>query len=139
MAYGPPPNSPPPFPTPGPDAGSTSGSGIWRGAVAVVLGVVGCVAPLLPIDLTGVREYLAFPFGLVGLVLAAVTATAYRRGRPLAITGAVLCGLALLLGLAMVAGHARNHSEGAAPRVVPVAQHATTSGTPAAANGRRTT
>jgi hypothetical protein len=72
---------------------------------AVVLGLLGCVLPLLPMDLTGVRPFIGLPFGLTGLAAAAVGCTGRRRGKPLAAVGAILCVVALLIGAVMVTGH----------------------------------
>ncbi|WP_133806143.1 hypothetical protein [Kribbella caucasensis] len=74
---------------------------------AVILGLLGCVVPLLPINLDNLRAYTPFPFGLPGLVLAIVGCTGHRRGKPLAAVGAILSVLALILGAIMVIGNAR--------------------------------
>lgn len=80
--------------------------GFGLAVAAVILGLLGCVLPFLPIDMTGVRPYVAWPFGLAGLVLAILGYTGHRRGKPLALAGAILSGLALAVGLVMVAAHA---------------------------------
>ncbi|MQA78475.1 MAG: hypothetical protein GEV10_08350 [Streptosporangiales bacterium] len=54
--------------------------------------------PFLPIDMTGVRPYIAFPFGLPGIVLAIVGCIGRRRGKPLAVVGAILSVVGLVLG-----------------------------------------
>ncbi|MFC3996133.1 hypothetical protein ACFOVU_09425 [Nocardiopsis sediminis] len=72
---------------------------------AVVLGLLGCVLPFLPIDLTGVRPYIAFPFWSAGLATAIVACIGHRRGKPLAVAGAILSVLAMVLEAVMVAGH----------------------------------
>lgn len=108
MTYGPPqqrwtgphgpgrPGGPPPMDRP---------KGFGLAVAAVILGLLGCVLPLLPIDLTGVRPYLGVPFGLAGLATAAVGCTGRRRGKPLAAVGVILSAVALLLAAVMVAGH----------------------------------
>ncbi|MGH3728478.1 MAG: hypothetical protein ACRDTU_06965 [Micromonosporaceae bacterium] len=73
---------------------------------AVILCFLGYVLPFLPIDLTGVRQYIAFPFGLAGFVLAIAGCTGHRRGKPLAVVAAILSVPVLLLGMVMVLGHA---------------------------------
>ncbi|WP_143539519.1 hypothetical protein [Saccharopolyspora spinosa] len=80
--------------------------GFGLAGAAMILGLLGCVLPFLPIDLTGVRPYIPFPFGLAGLALAVVGCTGRRRGKPLAVVGAILSVLALVLGVAMLVGHA---------------------------------
>lgn len=71
--------------------------GFGLAVAAVILGLLACVLPFLPIDLTGVRHYVAFPFGLPGLVLAIVGCTGHRRGKPLAVAGAILSVLPLVV------------------------------------------
>jgi hypothetical protein len=106
MTYGPPtshsgyPEPQQPWPGSGPVAPP---KGIALAVAALVLGVLGCVLPFLPVDMTGVRAYVAFPFGLAGLVLGVFGCVGRRRGKPLAVIGAVLSVLALLLGMIMVA------------------------------------
>lgn len=78
--------------------------GFVLGAVALILGLLGCVVPLLPLDLTTERPYLPFPFALPGLVLAIAGCTGRRRGLPLAVAGAILSALALAIGTIMLAG-----------------------------------
>jgi len=104
----PPENSPPPqgwtppppggyWPGPVPQAGPAKSPAL--GIVAMVLGVIAVVLPLAPFDLTGVRVYLAALFGIPGLVVGIIGATGHRRGKALAATGAVLCGLAMVARL----------------------------------------
>lgn len=106
MTYGPPsePNHhtgyPQPWPGPGPAAPP---KGVALAVAALVLGLLGCVLPLLPVDLTGVRAYVPFPFGLAGLVLGVLGCVGHRRGKPLAAIGVALSVLALALGMIMVA------------------------------------
>ncbi|MGH3489901.1 MAG: hypothetical protein ACRDP8_18585 [Actinopolymorphaceae bacterium] len=71
----------------------------------MTLALLGCVLPLLPVDLTGVRAYIAFPFGLIGLLLAVVALAGRWRGLPIAVVGLLLSTLALAIGVAMTAGH----------------------------------
>ncbi|HWM36723.1 MAG TPA: hypothetical protein VNS49_06355 [Streptomyces sp.] len=87
-----------------PPADRTRGVGL--AVAAVILGLLACVLPLLPINLDLVRQYAAFPPALGGLVLAIGGCTGGRRGKPLAVAGVILCVLALVLGGAMVVGHA---------------------------------
>jgi hypothetical protein len=89
------PGGPPPVATP---------KGFGPAVFAVVLGLLGCAVPLLPINLDLIRGYSPFPFGLPGLVLAVVGCTGRRRGKPVAVAGAILSVLALVLGVYMVAG-----------------------------------
>ena len=97
MTYGPQqqwtaPCTPPPGPRTGPGLA----------VVALVLGVVGCVVWLLPIDETGIRHYLPFPFAIGGLVLGIMGLIGPRRGKPMAGLAVVLSVVALLLGMLMV-------------------------------------
>ncbi|MFC4494873.1 hypothetical protein ACFPA8_12080 [Streptomyces ovatisporus] len=73
---------------------------------AVVLGLLAWVLPLLPVNLDLLRQYVAFPPAVGGLVLAIGGCTGHRRGKPLAVAGAILCVLALVLVAYMVAGNA---------------------------------
>ncbi|WP_433602136.1 DUF4190 domain-containing protein [Nocardia sp. CA-135953] len=67
-----------------------------RFAVAsAILGIIGCVLPFLPIDLTGVRPLVGLPFAISGLVLGIVGCTGQRSAKALAVTGIVLSVLAL--------------------------------------------
>ncbi|CAM02103.1 hypothetical protein A8924_3216 [Saccharopolyspora erythraea NRRL 2338] len=52
------------------------------------------------------RHYLAFPFALAGLALGIVGCVGHRRGKLLAVVGAVLSFLSLGLGMAMLVGYA---------------------------------
>jgi hypothetical protein len=70
----------------------------------VILGLLGFAAPLLPINLDHIRAYTPFPFALPGLALAIIGCSGHRRGKPLAVVGAILSALALALGLFMVSG-----------------------------------
>lgn len=60
------------------------------------------------LDVIDVRVFIAFPFALPGLVLAIVGCAGRRRGQSLAAVGAILSFLALVIGAAMIVGHARN-------------------------------
>jgi len=100
MTQGPRPYSPPGFPgTPRP-AGPATGPGL--AVVALLLGFVGCVVWLLPIDETGIRHYLPLPFAIGGLVLGIMGLVGNRGGKPLAAVGVVLSAIALILGILMV-------------------------------------
>ncbi|GLZ28631.1 hypothetical protein Lesp02_08210 [Lentzea sp. NBRC 105346] len=81
--------------------GSPRPQGPWFGLAAVVLGLLGCVVPLLPIDLTNIRFFIALPFAAAGFVFAIVGLTGRRRGKALAAVGVVLSLLALTLGMIM--------------------------------------
>ncbi|MFI5692354.1 hypothetical protein ACIA58_10985 [Kribbella sp. NPDC051586] len=72
------------------------------GVLAFVLGLMALVAPFLPVDMTGYRQYAAFPLALPGLGLAIAGMIGSRGGKPLAAVGAVLCALALAIGAFMV-------------------------------------
>ncbi|GIG66537.1 hypothetical protein Pen01_28320 [Phytomonospora endophytica] len=72
---------------------------------SVVLAFLGIVLPFLPIDLTGVRAFIALPLGLAGLAAAIVGLTGNRRGRPVAVAGIVLSVLVAALGAWMIALH----------------------------------
>jgi hypothetical protein len=73
---------------------------------AVILGILGCVLPFLPIDLTGVRPFIGLPFGMAGLVLGIVGCTGQRRGKGLAVTGMSLSAIALALEFIMIVAQA---------------------------------
>ncbi len=123
MSYGPPPEpnatapqpdpaAPGPHPHPQqPRAGSDGhgGSppvdpplGFGLAVAAVIIGLFSCVLPLLPIDALTERHYVGIPSALGGLYLAVLGCTGRRRGKPLAVTGAVLSGLGLAIGVWMV-------------------------------------
>ena len=72
------------------------------GVLAFVLGLAALVAPFLPVDMTGFRQYAAFPLALPGVGLAIAGLISPRRGKPLAVVGAVLCVLALGVGWIML-------------------------------------
>ncbi|WP_433759972.1 DUF4190 domain-containing protein [Nocardia sp. CA-135398] len=76
--------------------------GPWLAIASVILGIVGCVLPFLPIDLTGVRPLVGLPFAIPGLVLAIVGCTGRRRAKGLAVTGIILSVLALTVALIML-------------------------------------
>jgi hypothetical protein len=77
-------------------------SGVWLAASALVLGLAALVIPLLPTNLLADRRFVALPLAVGGLVLAVGACTGRRRGKPLAVTAAVVCGLALFLGVWML-------------------------------------
>jgi len=81
-------------------AGPATGPGL--AVVALVLGVIGCVVWLLPIDESGVRHYLPLPFALGGLVLGIMGLVGNRRGKPVAAVGVILSAIALVLAILMV-------------------------------------
>ncbi|QPP05885.1 hypothetical protein G4Z16_05155 [Streptomyces bathyalis] len=106
MSYGPPPepnaSAPQAVGTAPVDRPKAAGAAV----AAVILGLLGCVLPLLPIDLTGVRPYIGIPSGAGGIILAIVAYSRNQRGKPLAMVGALLSALALILGMIMVSGSA---------------------------------
>ncbi|HEY2058610.1 MAG TPA: hypothetical protein VGH57_09605 [Amycolatopsis sp.] len=69
---------------------------------ALVFGLLGCVIPLLPINLDQVRLYTPFPSAVAGLSLAIVGLVGRRRGKAVAVVGAILAVIALALGTIMV-------------------------------------
>ncbi|MBN9744646.1 hypothetical protein DMP23_26800 [Amycolatopsis sp. A1MSW2902] len=85
-----------PYPLPAP------ANGVWLGVLSLVLGVLGCVVPLLPIDLTGIRAYLALPFGLAGLAFGLVGVVGRRTGKPVSGVGIGVSAIALVLGVIML-------------------------------------
>ncbi|MCG3757201.1 hypothetical protein [Amycolatopsis sp. Poz14] len=85
-----------PYPLPAP------ANGVWLGVSSLVLGVLGCVVPLLPIDLTGIRAYLALPFGLAGLAFGLVGVVGRRTGKPVSGVGIGVSAIALVLGVIML-------------------------------------
>ena len=83
-----------------PAAGSAKGGGL--AVAAFLLGLAGCVAPLLPMGMDGFRQYVAFPFALPGIGLAIAGLIGRRRAKPLAVIAAMLCALAIAVGSYMV-------------------------------------
>lgn len=106
MSYGPPPEPNAAPAQPGGTAPVDRPKGFGAAVAAVVLGIAGCVLPLLPIDLTGVRPYVGLPSGAGGIILAVLAYNGHSRGKPLAVTGAVLSALALVLWMIMAGGRA---------------------------------
>ncbi|SCK42427.1 hypothetical protein [Streptomyces sp. WMMB 322] len=106
MSYGPPPEPNASVPHPGGGAAADRPKGFGAAVAAVVLGLAGCVLPLLPMDLTGVRAYVGLPSGVGGIILAIVAYRGHSRGKPLAMTGAILSALALVLWMIMTVGQA---------------------------------
>ena len=110
MTAGPPEQQPPQWPVqpmpqhyPGyPPYPPAPANGVWLGTAALVLGLLGCVVPLLPIDLSGIRAYLALPFGLAGLTCGIVGLVGQRTGKPLSATGVAVSAIALVLGVIML-------------------------------------
>jgi hypothetical protein len=99
------PHPPRPWTGPGQPGGPpTAGrpSGVGMGAVAVIIGLLACVVPLLPFNVLAERRYVVLPLALGGLVLAAGAASGGRRGKPLAVAGIAVCALGSLLGLWML-------------------------------------
>ncbi|WP_433630986.1 hypothetical protein [Nocardia sp. CA-120079] len=76
--------------------------GPWLAVGAVLLGIVGCVLPFLPIDLTGVRPLVGLPFAIAGLVLGILGCTGQYRAKGLAVTGIIVSVLALTVALIML-------------------------------------
>jgi hypothetical protein len=70
--------------------------------LALVLGLAAVVAPFLPMDMTGYRQYAAFPCAVPALVLALAGLIGNRRGKPAAAIGAITSVLALCIGAFML-------------------------------------
>ncbi|GAA1574622.1 hypothetical protein GCM10009804_34280 [Kribbella hippodromi] len=85
-----------------PGARERVGSAVF-GALALLVGLAAVVAPFVPADMTGFRQYAAVPFALTGIGLAVVGLTGRRAGKPLAVVGAAFSVLALAISLYMVA------------------------------------
>lgn len=102
MSYGPPPEQNATGPQSGSAAPAERPKASGAAVAAVILGVAGCVLPFLPIDLTGVRPYVGIPSGAGGIILAVLVHSRNQRGKPLAMAGALLSALALVLGMIMV-------------------------------------
>ena len=69
------------------------------GLAALVLGVIGVVVTFLPMNLDGVRPYLAWAFGLPGFVIAILGLLGPRQGKVFAVIGALLSLLAVVVGM----------------------------------------
>jgi hypothetical protein len=78
---------------------SDGAKGPGLGVAALLLGLLGVVATFLPMDLTGVRPYVAWAFGLPGFVVAILGLLGDRRGKAFAVAGALLSLLAVLIGV----------------------------------------
>ncbi|WP_433525697.1 hypothetical protein ACQPZ2_12630 [Nocardia pseudovaccinii] len=76
--------------------------GPWLAVGSLLLGIVGCVLPFLPVDLTGVRPLVGLPFAIAGLVLGIIGCTGHRRAKGLAVAGIILSVLALTVALIML-------------------------------------
>ncbi|MGW6929335.1 hypothetical protein ACWGE0_04660 [Lentzea sp. NPDC054927] len=85
----------------GPSAQTTKGPAL--GLLALALGVAGVVVPLLPINLDGVRPYLAWVFGLPGFVVSILALVGPRQGKVFAAIGTLLSLLAVLIGMITLA------------------------------------
>lgn len=109
LAYPPPPqpgfHPPAPGWPGGPPPAPPSGPGF--AVAAMVLGLIGLVLPFLPVDLSGVRQFIALPFALPGLVLAIIGCIGPRKGKPLAVVGGIVSGLALILEAIMLFNYLR--------------------------------
>lgn len=75
--------------------------GTGLGAVAVVLGGLGCLLPLTPFAFSDARDWIPLVFALPGIVFGLYGCTGRNRGNMLAIVGAILCTIAI--GLSTVA------------------------------------
>lgn len=69
------------------------------GVAAFVLGLLGVVATFLPMNLDGVRPYVAWAFGLPAFVLAILGLVGDRKGKAFAVAGVLLSLLAVLIGM----------------------------------------
>lgn len=86
------PGGPPPAPQP---------RGYGFAVLAMVLGLLGLVVPFLPFDMTGFRQYTAFPFAIPGVILAILGCVGPYKGKPLAVIGGIVAGFALIIGAIM--------------------------------------
>ena len=75
--------------------------GTWLGAVAVVLGGLGCLLPLTPFAFSDARDWIPLVFAIPGIVFGLYGCTGRNRGNILAIVGAILCTIAI--GMSTVA------------------------------------
>ncbi|MFI7674103.1 hypothetical protein [Actinophytocola sp. NPDC049390] len=75
--------------------------GTGLGAVAVVLGGLGCLLPLTPFAFSDARDWIPLVFAVPGIVFGLYGCTSRNRGNMLAIVGAILCTIAI--GLSTVA------------------------------------
>lgn len=80
--------------------------GFGPAAAALILGLLGCVLLVFSLGIRNgdVPSCLAGLSGLLGLIPAIVGCTGHRRGKPLAVAGAILSGLALVLAVNMLLG-----------------------------------
>ena len=76
--------------------------GLGLGVLGLLVSLFGVIVWLLPIDETGLRHILPFPFAVGGIVLCVLCLQTRGRGAAAAGIGLVLSGLALLFGLVMV-------------------------------------
>ncbi|WP_328999304.1 hypothetical protein OHA18_33270 [Kribbella sp. NBC_00709] len=72
------------------------------GVLALVVGLAGVVAPFAPTDMSGYRQYAAFPFAITGFALALAGLIGNRRGKPVAALGGMFSLLAFAIGAFMV-------------------------------------
>ncbi|GAB1512802.1 hypothetical protein JCM33774_48440 [Actinophytocola sp. KF-1] len=84
----------PPLPPP-----AAPGTGL--GAIAMVLGGLGCLLPLTPFAFSDAREWLPLVFAIPGVAFGLYGCTGRNRGNVLAIVGVILCTIAI--GLSTVA------------------------------------
>jgi len=99
-------------PTP-PPVDPAKGTGF--GVVAVVLGGLGCLLPLVPFDLGDTRLWISLPFVLPGLVIGLVGCTGLRRGNALAVAGSILCTVAIGLSAVLLIGFRHNPTANRGP------------------------
>ncbi|TCC65484.1 hypothetical protein E0H73_00615 [Kribbella pittospori] len=76
--------------------------GAGLGVAALIVGLLGCVVPLLPMNMDGIRAYTPIPFAVLGILLAVLGCIGRRRGKALAVVGWMLSVLALIMGLIMI-------------------------------------
>lgn len=93
------PDEPAPPPTP---AVPPAGTGF--GVVALVLGGLGCLLPLLPFALGDARAWISLPFALPGLVIGIMGTSGRRRGDVWATAGSIVCTVAVGLSAVMLIG-----------------------------------
>ena len=76
--------------------------GAGLGVAALIVGLLGCAVPLLPMNMDGIRAYTPVPFAVLGILLAVLGCIGRRRGKALAVVGWMLSVLALIMGLIMI-------------------------------------
>lgn len=91
-------------PTPAAPRPAIPPAGTGFGVVALVLGGLGCLLPLLPFPLGDAQSWISLPFALPGLVIGIVGTNGHRRGNVWAIVGSIVCTVAVGLSAVMLIG-----------------------------------